>query len=313
MVMAVLAAILLPITGQPASANNFSGASGVTTDCSRADWTEGVNMQDPNPHTFFYSSLEPTTATSMDHARNAAVEPTGVDTQMVSSSTSVTDVVAFDQDYVSYCFITWDGPLTSGTVGLEVCVGLTSNNKCERAEVRYDLSYMNVSSWTARRNVACHEVGHTLGLIHRDGSCIQAGYTGHENYNEHDVAHINGGPFRLYGGQTMFAGWQLKSWDGRWTLIQQDDGNLVLRDPTWFPRWASDSCCWPGSGIRATMQTDGNLVLRWPNGAVACHTDTWRGPDNSYLEVQTDGNLVIYGPNREVVAHRFNGTLTCRP
>ncbi len=78
--------------------------------------------------------------------------------------------------------------------------------------------------------------------------------------------------------------------DGRFTLVYQGDGNLVLYFGT-SPLWASNT--WGTTPGQAIMQGDGNLVVYDVNGVPRWASNT-SGHSGAYLVVQSDGNLVIY-------------------
>ena len=81
--------------------------------------------------------------------------------------------------------------------------------------------------------------------------------------------------------------------NGRFQLILQSDGNLVLYDNNGGghkPIWSSGT---QGQAVNnCVMQSDGNLVIYgfsnpiWSSGT--------QGHPNAYLRVQDDGNMVIY-------------------
>src|SRR5262249_19558236 len=75
----------------------------------------------------------------------------------------------------------------------------------------------------------------------------------------------------------------------RIVLTMQTDGNLVLRDKSGKPIWATGTNR-PGS--HATLQTDGNLVISTtdnrPVWGAGC-----QGHDNPTMVLQPDANLVI--------------------
>ncbi|WP_394837342.1 hypothetical protein LVJ94_10585 [Pendulispora rubella] len=82
----------------------------------------------------------------------------------------------------------------------------------------------------------------------------------------------------------------IRSCDGRFLLIMQSDGNLVLYQGN-TALWASGTAGQPSYG--AYMQGDGNLVIYsglpralWASGTA--------GNPGAYLQVQNDGNVVIY-------------------
>lgn len=92
---------------------------------------------------------------------------------------------------------------------------------------------------------------------------------------------------------TAVSGQYLLSKDGRFKLIMQSDGDLVLlfgSDKIWSSQTAGNP------GAYATFQADGNLIVYKANGAMAWATNT-AGNTNARLVVQSDGNLVIYRSN----------------
>jgi hypothetical protein len=79
--------------------------------------------------------------------------------------------------------------------------------------------------------------------------------------------------------------------NGKYTLILQSDGNLVLYRAGGIALWSTST--FGQTTSYATQQTDGNFVLYGPSGALwASNTD---GNQGTTLVVQDDGNLVIYG------------------
>jgi len=96
--------------------------------------------------------------------------------------------------------------------------------------------------------------------------------------------------------QTLTAGKSIVSPNGKYTLLMQHDGNLVLYRPgvaVWATSWLGVALI-PGS--RAVMQPDGNFVLYPPTGPGLWSTVTagWHG---SQILLQSDGNLVVYDSN----------------
>jgi hypothetical protein len=94
----------------------------------------------------------------------------------------------------------------------------------------------------------------------------------------------------LAKGQSLLPGQKRVSSDGRFSLIYQGDGNLVLY------RLADGAALWStgtagaGAGVTA-MQSDGNLVVYDKGGAARWASKTGASADR--LFVQDDGNLVI--------------------
>ena len=97
---------------------------------------------------------------------------------------------------------------------------------------------------------------------------------------------------RLRPGANLLPGQSLVSTGGRYRLVYQSDGNLVLYDEVdqTIP-WASNTAD-AGAGS-ATMQGDGNFVLYDAQGNPYWATDTSDNA-NASLVIQGDGNLVVY-------------------
>ncbi|MDI1460645.1 protein kinase [Catellatospora sp. KI3] len=101
--------------------------------------------------------------------------------------------------------------------------------------------------------------------------------------------------FQLQSGERLSPGEKLLSTNGRYTLIMQYDGNLVLYQwPT--PIWSS--CTAGHDGAFAIMQSDGNFVVRDSQPYYATGT---AGHPYSVLQVQDDGNMVVYAAGHVAV------------
>jgi Repeat of unknown function (DUF346) len=96
---------------------------------------------------------------------------------------------------------------------------------------------------------------------------------------------------RLTSGQRLTPGQSLTSNDGRFTLVLQSDGNLVLYGPGGRYRW--DTGTWGRPVEQAVMQSDGNFVLYAPGGTAVWDSKT-NGNPGAFVVIQDDGNLVIY-------------------
>ena len=86
----------------------------------------------------------------------------------------------------------------------------------------------------------------------------------------------------------------LVSADGRFYLLYQTDGNLVLYETGAGPIWASGTA--GSTAGRAVMQHDGNLVVYDAASRIVFATNTSSHP-GARLVMQNDGNLVIYDSN----------------
>ncbi len=103
----------------------------------------------------------------------------------------------------------------------------------------------------------------------------------------------------LVPGQAMTAGDSLTSSDGHYTVVMQDDGNLV-EYVTGFdhPLWATNTAGHPGAYV--VMQDDGNLVVY--DGGTPLWASNTGGDDGAAFYVQTDANLVVYQGSKPVWA-----------
>jgi hypothetical protein len=100
-------------------------------------------------------------------------------------------------------------------------------------------------------------------------------------------------------GTALTSGQSRTSGNGKYALVMQADGNLVMyRTSDMKVRWHTVTA--GSSGNWAVMQTDGNFVLYNSSNQPKWHSNTAGNP-NSYLVVQDDGNLVIYtSANRSI-------------
>lgn len=105
----------------------------------------------------------------------------------------------------------------------------------------------------------------------------------------------------LKSDEQLTKGQFLTSNNGRYQLILQEDGNLVLYEVK-RALWSSRT---NGKAVsRCVMQSDGNLVIYGFNKAIwASRTD---GNAGAYLIVQDDGNVVIYVNDKSIWATNTN-------
>lgn len=96
------------------------------------------------------------------------------------------------------------------------------------------------------------------------------------------------------------AGQGIRSQNGRYYLVQQTDGNLVLYKGAWNgPKTALWSTVTGGHpGAFTVMQGDGNLVVYGKDKKPLWHTGT-APHKGAYLMMQDDGNLVVYSTSKK--------------
>ncbi|MFB9964046.1 hypothetical protein [Sinosporangium siamense] len=112
---------------------------------------------------------------------------------------------------------------------------------------------------------------------------------------------------KLTSGEILKPSESVKSDNGQYKLIQQNEGNLVLYGPGNKALWATPTS---GEPTYATMQREGNLVIYSAANRPLWSTNTAGNP-GAYLTVHNDGNLVIYSASNRVLwsRHAYIGSL----
>jgi hypothetical protein len=101
--------------------------------------------------------------------------------------------------------------------------------------------------------------------------------------------HSGGERTGFYPGVWLLPGQQVTSANGRYWLILQRDGNVVVYARDGRPIFFTGSY----NSTSLTLQPDGNLVAYRANGTAAWNSGTWR-EGSLRLDVQNDGNVVLY-------------------
>ncbi len=109
---------------------------------------------------------------------------------------------------------------------------------------------------------------------------------------------------KVASGSGLAPGQATTSCDGRFRLVMQGDGNLVLIMNGATVLWATYTN--GQAGARAVMQGDGNFVVYGSSGSVLFDTHT-NGNGGAYLAVQDDGNVVVYAGSAAVFDTHTNG------
>jgi hypothetical protein len=114
---------------------------------------------------------------------------------------------------------------------------------------------------------------------------------GHDARRTGALGTFSGPLDQLLERQTLRSGQSLRSLGGSHTATMQADGNLVVRRRSdGAVRWSSGTST-PGSTL--TLFQDGNLVVRAPNGRWLWESRT-RGPGTERVQLSEDGTLRIY-------------------
>lgn len=276
----------------------MAGTSGATANCGGSPPTPGDPIATDNyEHTVFRDGgLTALMNNASTDRLNNQFNPLDIDVIYLGSVSSTTDLVLYDQDYSTYCGLTW-GTGTGQIAGLSSCVSRNNVGECEKNEVRYDEGQTNAYNDFQRRSLACHEIGHSIGLVHVDEGCMTLpANTDGLSWGDADSINWWFDPSTACCDKNISGNQSLTSPNGDWRLIMQSDGNLVgyqrsqSNNNNFNAFWSSGTSGRPGA--QAVMQGDGNLVI-YHNGAPVWSTGT-DGNGGATLSMQSDRHIVIY-------------------
>lgn len=140
--------------------------------------------------------------------------------------------------------------------------------------------------WSGTTNVSTFTLqtdGNLVGYPTSGAAVWQSGTSGAESLTYLGTDHLSP------GGQ-IHPNQYIRSADGRYFLMAQTDGNVVVYSPGYHVLWKTNTGGNPG-GSYITLQTDGNIVVYSATGAPLWWTGT---PSVTTLTLQNDGNLVGY-------------------
>ncbi|MFO0613832.1 MAG: hypothetical protein U0414_14665 [Polyangiaceae bacterium] len=106
----------------------------------------------------------------------------------------------------------------------------------------------------------------------------------------------------MVANQSLGINQGMSSCDGRFTLIQQGDGNLVLYQQGGKALWSTQTYGKPGD--TTVMQDDGNLVIYGPPGAI--WSSQSQGHPGAWLSLDDHGALIIFDAGGKPIW--WNGT-----
>lgn len=180
---------LTAVGALPAAAHN--------TAMGNSQWGCVVNSTDnANLSMYYGAAVMPSTAMSNGMLTyRGDLNTTDIDTFGYpdwDGSLAQRDIIGYNADYSgTTCGQAWFSESSPGMVGLEFCEGLNGVN-CEQSRVYFDSDYIGISTANGLRAIACHEVGHAIGLTHTGGTCMTDPIDeGQVWYSADQIGHIN--------------------------------------------------------------------------------------------------------------------------
>jgi hypothetical protein len=173
-----------------AHATNFTGGTGASG-CA-------ANAQDNSTMTWHRTSgLSTAMRSAVAYALTYHVNPTDITVATEQATPDGnTDVVYYEADYANnFCGFTWHS--AGNLIGYTYCRTTSGANggTCQGFNIYIDQSWEVGTTTTLRRSMACHETGHSLGLMHPgtgiDQSTCVSGPNSFVGYSSHEIGHIN--------------------------------------------------------------------------------------------------------------------------
>jgi hypothetical protein len=183
--LAALACLFIVIGQTRVFATNYVEATGATF-CNQPI----LNIADNRDHYFFINdSVLPAMHDAVTYARNQVYDPTNLNTFIDSTYSSTTDVNVTQGRYTgSICGVAW-----STLAGYTQCVSTNSADECEQHHIFFNTNNTDNFIEGERKDLACHEIGHSVLLKHRDkvGCMSSSTIVYHIDLSGHDRVHIN--------------------------------------------------------------------------------------------------------------------------
>jgi len=111
----------------------------------------------------------------VDYAFNNLEDETSMTKNKIPDCQSTTDVI-------------WHTSNDNSIDGSYICQNFAGASRCEQAVAR--INPANMGSQDDRKQTACHETGHSVGLTHAADDCL-SGNSSEQHYSSHHEGHIN--------------------------------------------------------------------------------------------------------------------------
>jgi len=187
-----LGAVFQPLGAAPSANFGSQACGGTPRNC--------VNVANNYLHAVRFSALTdiPGMATETQWALTYQYDPTDLHAYR-DDADPLPDVIVVDENWQNNGFVAWVNCPSNNTGEL----GTDPYRSCRGQRLTYNSWYWYYTTefdvQGRRRRIACHELGHTVGLRHwndyhtGNGSCmyVPAGNAGIEGLSQHDRDHIN--------------------------------------------------------------------------------------------------------------------------
>ena len=197
-IMAVLClglTALLMTTPPNATAHSSVGGTTLTT-------CNGLNMHEPYDSSidYYFSGVSSDFQDAVHWIMRNDVNPTDLQGfETFNSTASYMDVRIYDGAYSDWCGANWYPYSNPGTVGMAKCsaVSQIDATACRWHTVAISSTWVAQASAVHHKRLACHEIGHVLGIPHNEhsiseynNSCMRDGVSSPGTdafYSNHEV------------------------------------------------------------------------------------------------------------------------------
>lgn len=150
----------------------------------------GAYSADDSHHTWARVNMTSNGAEAMNWGIGK-IGATQMSTEYLSCGTGV-DACGYDGSYESSGAGGESASWWNTHLGLARCFQSVSSTRCGEWNVYFDTADIPNLSLARRRSLGCHELGHTVGLEHRNGGCMQNPISTNLSYSSHSLGHVNG-------------------------------------------------------------------------------------------------------------------------